>query len=247
MVDHSLSPHPSESSSSPPTHPPSSQDANAYAIGKNYALFFGAGDRAAFFGASFFGAQDTVYTGFQRAYFADSWINGSSDFLYGQGAAVWERCTIVGEPGERGWSFLTAHTGNVSGTSSAGSPSNRTAYLIKDSKLPAAPGARDGATWLGRPWGTRATVVYVNAWMDRHIASTGWNSWYNRCSGDAATCADIFYAEFNSSGPGANAAGRVSWSHQLTADEAAAWTVTSVLHGWTPPEPPTSRLSVSYS
>ena len=51
-------------------------DANGYVIGKNYALYIDGGDRAAFFYASFYGAQDTIYTGMQRAYFSRSTING---------------------------------------------------------------------------------------------------------------------------------------------------------------------------
>jgi pectinesterase len=45
------------------------------------------------------------------------------------------------------------------------------------------------------------------------------------------------YAEFGSTGPGANADARVKWAHQLSTDEAAAITPEKVLagaDGWNP-------------
>jgi len=217
-------------------------DANGYAIGKNYALYVGSGDRAAFYRSHFYGAQDTVYTGRQRAYFKGCVINGTSDFLYGEGSAVWDECTLLGEPGAQGWSFLTAHSGNVSASapeSGARPPTGdgeRSAYLVRNSRLPRPRTARLGATWLGRPWGVRATVIYANVWMDEHINKNGWGLFHSEhCSREATSCLDVFYAEYNSTGPGAAPEDRVRWSRQLTADEAAAWTPQRVLRGWEPP------------
>eukprot|EP00947_MAST-08B_sp_MAST-8B-sp1_P002982 g2982.t1 len=186
-------------------------NANNYVIGKNFAVNVDSGDRSAFFGSSFYGAQDTIYTGHGRVYFHGSVINGSSDFVYGQGSAVFDSCELRGEPGLKGWSFITAHSGNISATAAAATTTTTTttnnsasAYLIMNSRLPAHPGSRLGTTFLGRPWGTSAHVVYKNNWLDKHIAAAGWNSWYTRCSAEQTSCANIFYAEFNSTGPGAN-------------------------------------------
>ena len=44
-----------------------------------------------------------------------------------------------------------------------------------------------------------------------------------------------YYAEHNSSGPGADPSGRVAWSHQLTQNQADLWAPQRVLRGWTPP------------
>ena len=155
--------------------------------------------------------------------------------MYGQGAAIWDECTILGNAGARGWSFITAHTGNISDPGSVGG--NRSAYLVRNSRLPHPQGARLGETWLGRPWGTRATVIYMNTYLGEHISSAGWNAWYTKCAHNATSCADIFYAEYNSSGPGAAPEERVHWSTQLNESEAAAWSPSRVLHGWIPPEP----------
>ena len=75
--------------------------------------------------------------------------------------------------------------------------------------------------------------------MDKHISADGWcpqNSWRKiPCNASDTICADTFYAEHNSSGPGANPTGRVKWSHQLTEQEAEQWSPQRVLRGWTPP------------
>ena len=140
---------------------------------------------------------------------------------------MYDQCTLLAQPGKY-WSFMTAHmhAGN-------GSSLPRTAYLIQDSTLPCVGGgARKGTTYLGRPWGPLATVIYTNSWLGEHIAAEGWTS-----TGTHNTPLDnVTYAEFNSSGPGSNPTSRVSWSFHLNESEAAKWTPTRVLQGWQPPQ-----------
>ena len=60
----------------------------------------------------------------------------------------------------------------------------------------------------------------------------GWNPW-----GRANETPQAYYAEFHSTGPGANAAKRAPWSHQLTAREAARFRPRAFLAGkdrWDP-------------
>ena len=67
-----------------------------------------AADRAFFSNCRFLGSgADTLYAGGMdhRAYFENCYVNGTDDFLWGVGSAVWYKCTIVGS------STLTAHKG----------------------------------------------------------------------------------------------------------------------------------------
>lgn len=48
------------------------------------------GDQAAFWGCGFFGAQDTLYDERGRHYFRDCFIQGSIDFIYGNGRSMYE-------------------------------------------------------------------------------------------------------------------------------------------------------------
>jgi pectinesterase len=68
--------------------------------------------------------------------------------------------------------------------------------------------------------------------MGAHIVAQGWDNWRNPENEKTA-----FFAEYKSTGPGANPTGRVSWSHQLTNAEAKNYTINNILSGkdgWDP-------------
>lgn len=79
-----------------------------------------------------------------------------------------------------------------------------------------------GLTYLGRPWREYARVVIIDTALGQHIAPDGWVDWLTD-SGPLFAHDHVYFAEFNSSGPGANATARIPWSHQLTAEEADAY------------------------
>jgi pectinesterase len=96
-------------------------------------------------------------------------------------------------------------------------------------------GTGKNTVYLGRPWRPFAQVAYLNCHMDESIRPEAWNNWRNEENEKTAR-----YAEYNSSGPGANPKERAPWSRQLSSDEAAAITSESVLAGndnWNPTHP----------
>jgi pectinesterase len=68
--------------------------------------------------------------------------------------------------------------------------------------------------------------VYIDTELAAEVMPAGWNNWSS-----AANEATAYYAESGSTGPGANAAARVGWSHQLTAAEAKKYLPASFLAG----------------
>ena len=71
--------------------------------------------------------------------------------------------------------------------------------------------------------------------MGDHIKPAGWDNWRNPTNELTAR-----YAEYNSTGPGANPAARFKWSKQLAKDAADKITIPSVLAGsdaWNPAQP----------
>jgi len=182
------------------------------------------GDRTTFYNSEILGAQDTLYTGSYRQYYNGCRINGSVDSIFGQGASVFDNCMI------EIYNHITAHKGQQG---------SLPAYLFESSYLKAATGSKKNATELGRPWAQYARVIYKNTYMEDHIVSYGWGDWGHNCTTAADSwCANVFYAEYNSTGPGANPSARVPWSHQLTQSQANQYTTNSVLQGWVPPAPP---------
>jgi pectinesterase len=65
--------------------------------------------------------------------------------------------------------------------------------------------------------------------MDKHIIPEGWNNWKN-----PANEATARFAEYNSTGPGANSSQRVKWSKQLTEDEVKKYTIKNIFGDWNP-------------
>lgn len=49
-----------------------------------------AGDQAAFYGCGFYGAQDTLHDDRGRHYFKECFIEGSIDFIFGNGRSLYE-------------------------------------------------------------------------------------------------------------------------------------------------------------
>lgn len=69
--------------------------------------------------------------------------------------------------------------------------------------------------------------------MGKHILAVGWDPW----KGDKMFPEKektTFYAEYNSSGPGANPQRRVSCSSQLKKTEREKYTLANIFGGWLP-------------
>lgn len=177
------------------------------------------GDRLEFRHCRFLGWQDTVLVNRGRHYFVDCYIEGSVDFIFGAATVYFDRCHIHALRD----GFLTA------ASTPKGAPFG---YVFADCKITGGEGVK---TYLGRPWRVFAQTVFLRTEMSAAVRAEGWNNW-NKPDAETTT----FYAEFGSTGPGANPAARVPWAKPLTAAEAAALTPGKVLagaDGWNPAQP----------
>lgn len=185
------------------------------------------GDRATIRHCRLLGWQDTLRCEKGRHYFRDCYIEGRVDFIYGGATAVFDRCEIRSKAG----GFVTA---------ASTPPESPFGYVFLRCRLTYDPlpwesGLPVRKAFLGRPWRPHAAVAFIECELGDHIEPTGWHNWSKPDSEKTAR-----YVEFNSTGPGANAAARAPWSKQLTATEAAAYTVPNILagvDGWSPVQP----------
>ena len=196
------------------------------------------GDRSIFKHCRFLGHQDTLFADYGRQYYVDSYIEGGVDYIFGNAAAVFDRDELH----SNGPGFITAQ--------SRTSPTQPTGYVILNSKVtadlsappidPNAPGAKSTASahatiGLGRPWRAYSRVIYIGTSLPAEVNPAGWNNW-----GSAANESTAYYAESNSTGPGAASSSppstRVPWSHQLTAAQARQYLPQTFLAG--PPTGP---------
>ena len=149
----------------------------------------------------------------------DSYIEGGVDFIFGNATAVFDRSEIRAN----GQGYLTAQ--------SRTSPEQTTGYVIVRSRVTSGFEANNeareagkeserragGRVFLGRPWRPYSRVIYIDTELPTDVPPEGWSKW-----GDTPGEPQAYYAEFRDKGPGANAAGRVAWSHQLSESEAKA-------------------------
>lgn len=174
------------------------------------------GDRLVFSQCRIIGNQDILFLNSETShqYYYDCYIEGTTDFIFGAATAWFERCHI--------------HSKKNSHVTAASTPEGHVYGFVFDSCTLTGEPALDRVS-LGRPWRPYACVIYLHCWLDRQIFADGWANWNKTDNYKTAR-----YAEYDSRGPGANAAARVAWSHQLTAAEAAKITLSSVLGGWNP-------------
>lgn len=181
------------------------------------------GDRLVFDHCRFIGFQDVLYTEGERSrqYYRDCYIEGTTDFIFGPSTAVFDRCHI--------------HSKKNSHVTAASTPENvKYGYVFLDCNLTADTAVHSVS--LGRPWKPYASVTYIRCNIGPQIIAGGWNNWSNPDNEKTAR-----FAEYKSTGLGANPAARVGWSRQLTKKEAGQYTVINILAGSDGWEPQVSR------
>jgi polygalacturonase len=188
-------------------------------------------DKAVFNNVRFLGNQDTLYAGSRncapdgeacvptRQYFTHCYIEGNVDFIFGDSKAVFDHCEIHSTPHSEG--FLTAQSKHYLSEDSG--------FVFNHCTLTAAPGAAN--IWLGRPWRPYAKVIFLNTEMGAHIVPAGWREWH---PGETHSIETVYYAEYNSTGPGAHPGGRDPHTKLLTATEGAEFETKTFFNGWDP-------------
>jgi pectinesterase len=181
------------------------------------------------------GAQDTLYASSMgcmkegsecvtgRQYYSDCYIEGHVDFIFGDAKAVFDRCEIRSIVHEAG-GYLTAQSNTR--------PGQDAGYVFNHCKITADKGAGD--VYLGRPWRDYSTVIFMNTDIEAPIMPAGWSEWTSAPQPRLPTAT---YAEFHSTGPGANPSAREPLSKQLTAAEAKKYETKTYLagaDGWDP-------------
>ena len=188
-------------------------------VGQAVALHM-EGDRIKVKNCRILGNQDTllVTKAGSRHYFVDCFIEGTTDFIFGEATALFVNCTIKSLKN----SFITAASTRES---------TLFGFVFQKCKLI----ANEEATlvYLGRPWRPYARTVFIECELGKHIKPEGWDPWKgDKMFPDKDKTA--FYAEYKNVGEGADVSKRVAWSKQLTKKEAKQYTLKSIFGDWNP-------------
>ena len=187
---------------------------NSYGTGSQAVALRTTGQRQQFLNCRFVGYQDTLYTHGGTQYFRNCYVQGNTDYVFGGATAVLENCEVR----------------NVEGGSATSAPNTDigAAYgiVFLGGKFTAASGVKANSVGLGRPWGADGAAAFIRADLGAHIIAAGFVPMSDNQPQNAR------FHEYQSTGAGANASARSRY--QLTASQAASYTVATVLSGWTP-------------
>lgn len=188
-------------------------------------------DLSVFYRCSFKGYQDTLYVHSNRQFFRDCQIYGTTDFIFGNAAVVFQNCDIyVRRPNNQSYMIITAQGRDT--------PEEATGISIQGSRVLPSPEIRapEGSfrTFLGRPWRQYSRTVFLETDLDGLVDPSGWLEW----RGDYGL-STLYYGEYKNSGAGASVGGRVHWPGFHVINEAAGalpFTVREFIkgHAWIP-------------
>jgi pectinesterase len=193
---------------------------NSYGTSGAALAMYARGDRMIVNNCRFLGNQDTLRSELGRHYFYNTYVEGTVDFIYGKGQAYFENATLYGKSN----GYFTAQ-GRETVAETSG-------YVFKNATITGSAAAN--SFFLGRPWAAYSRTVFIDSKMGPLVKPAGWSTWSGN---DHLTS---YYAEYNSmdlNGNPLNVSQRVSWSHQLTEGEAAAFSKANWLAGsddWNP-------------
>jgi pectin methylesterase-like acyl-CoA thioesterase len=158
--------------------------ANDYGEGSQAVAANLNGDRSVFDNVRFHGAQDTLLVNNYRHYVKNSYVEGTVDFIFGGGTAVFQN-TAIYQKRSTGGPITAART----------DAANPYGFLFHRCTVT---GATSNTTQLGRPWGPDAQVLYRETSLSATIATA--QPWTNMSS-NVWTAAR--FSEYRNTGSGA--------------------------------------------
>ncbi|KAJ5741184.1 pectin lyase-like protein [Penicillium malachiteum] len=162
------------------------------------------------YGCSFVGYHHALFANKGSQLFSNSYIQGSIDFIWGDATAYFHE------------SYIASNTPGYSITAQTRSSANGVGGFVIDTSLvtyTSSYGTSFGNTYLGRPAAEYSLVIYMNCYLNQHIAPEGWSS-----SGPSG--ADhVTFGEYNNIGPGNWSDARVPFAQKLSQNEAEAYTL----------------------
>ena len=105
---------------------------------------------------------------FLRQTFRECLIEGTVDFIFGCGNALFENCEIrsLRDARDTGYIAAPAHSLNQA-----------EGFLFRNCRLTYEEGVTPGSIYLARPWRDYGLVRFENCTLDKHIAPAGFDKW----------------------------------------------------------------------
>ncbi|KAI9741195.1 MAG: hypothetical protein M1834_002908 [Cirrosporium novae-zelandiae] len=184
--------------------------ANSYGEGSQAIALSAYGDYFGCYGCQLTGYQDTLLAEQGYQVYGKCYIEGATDFIFGQEGIVWIDSSDIGVSAD----------GTI--TASGRSSDDDGYYVINESTVDysTSSSASSGGTYLGRPWQDYARVIFQNTVLSDVVNSAGWEVWNT----DDERTDYVTFAEYDNSGDGASGT-RASFATTLS----SALSITDVL------------------
>ncbi|XP_022952377.1 probable pectinesterase/pectinesterase inhibitor 7 isoform X1 [Cucurbita moschata] len=174
----------------------------------------------------FLSFQDTLYSKGEYQFFKGCDIYGTVDFIFGNGLAMFQDCNV--------YARLPSNDSTV--TAQSKKQWTQSGFSFQNCTVTVSPEIASCKAlvkiYLGRPWKPYSTVVFMESFLDDNVQPQGWMLW------PGVPVNNLFYAEYNNRGPGANTTHRVNWPgfHVIDRQLAKSFTVENFINGtyWLP-------------
>uniref|UniRef100_A0A7N1A9L4 Pectinesterase n=1 Tax=Kalanchoe fedtschenkoi TaxID=63787 RepID=A0A7N1A9L4_KALFE len=130
--------------------------------GRQAAAFRISGDKAYFSGCGFYGAQDTLCDDAGRHYFKNCYIQGSIDFIFGNGRSMYKDCQLHS---------IAKRFGSIA-AQDRNWPDEKTGFSFVNCRV-----TGSGPLYVGRAMGQYSRIVYSYTYFDDVVAHGGWDDW----------------------------------------------------------------------
>ena len=189
---------------------------NSFGIGSQAVALLAQGQRLQFRNCRLLANQDTLYAHSGTQYYRNCHIQGTVDFIFGAATAVFDNNTIH----------------SVGGGTALTAPSTEQTVpyglVFLGGKVTAVSSVAKGSVALGRNWRPYGAAAYIRTELGQHISAVGWVKMSENTLDTAR------FSEYLSTGAGANSSARATQSKQLTAAQAATYTISNIFGTWTP-------------
>ncbi len=189
---------------------------NSFGVGSQAVALLAQGQRLQFRNCRLLGNQDTLYTHSGTQYYRNCHIQGTVDFIFGAATAVFDNNTIH----------------SVGGGTALTAPSTEQTVpyglVFLGGKVTAASSVSKGSIALGRNWRPYGAAAYIRTELGQHISAVGWVKMSENTLDTAR------FSEYLTTGAGANPSARAPQSKQLSASQAATYTISNIFGAWTP-------------
>nr|GMC78993.1 pectinesterase 1-like [Ipomoea batatas] len=168
------------------------------------------GDKAAYYNCKLYGFQDTFCDDKGRHFFKDCYIEGTIDFIFGNGKTLYLNTELHVLDG-----VITAQARHTN--------AEDTGYSFVHCKIT----GHKEAGFLGRGWMAFSRVIYAYTEMTDAVRPLGWHG----VPGKPHYGGTTYFGEYKNTGPGAKMDGRPNFAKKMTDEEVKPFITLGFIEG----------------